>query len=348
LKNYRESKLENKGVQIPPARVAGYKYPCTGAVQEATSGQKGAGMIKSVLALILLFSSSLFALPKLLSPAELSKRIGDKNIVILEFSDTQSYMMEGHIPGAVLTEKEEWRVMEEKSGALVHRDISYYEKKFRDWGISEDTEVVIYYKGNQMNEILGAVYAYWIFHLLGHKKVSILEGGWKAWLERELPIDYEEPKPIKGNFKARYEARLKIDWRYLKSSIGKRPIIDGRPVGHYFGITKFPAAKKYGHVPCSVPLPWEWWVKRDEDSGKLYIEFPTYVGEFLKNHGIGKKDEVLLFCFGGTGAAFLYMVMDVLGFEGMKVYDASKREWEHLNLPLNRYLWETFRDCRYP
>ncbi len=302
-------------------------------------------MLKVLLA-VLVFSLSSFSLPKLLSPERLSKELGRDNLVILEFSDTQSYIMEGHIPGAVLTEKEEWRMMDKKSGALVHRDIGYYEEKFRSWGISKDTDVVIYYKGNQTNEILGAVYAYWLFHYLGHKRVSMLDGGWKAWVEKNLPVDFEDPKPKKGSFKARVNEHLKIDWKYLKESIGKRPIIDGRPVGHYFGITKFPAAKKFGHVPCSVAFPWEWWVKKDEKTGKLYIEFPSYAEAFFKNQGIGKKDEVLLFCFGGTGAAFVYMVMDMLGYEGMRVYDASKREWEYLNLPLNRFVWETFKDCK--
>ncbi len=299
-----------------------------------------------LLVLILMLAGVSQSVPKLISPGELNKLLGKPDIVVLEFSDTQSYMIEGHIPTALLTEKEEWRVMEERSGALVHRSVEYYERKFREWGISNSSHVIIYYKGNQMNEILGAVYAYWIFHLLGHDRVSILDGGWKAWIEGKHTIDYEDSTPRRGTFKARYNENLKIDWKYLKENIGKKPIIDGRPVSHYFGTTKFPAAKKYGHVPCSVPLPWEWWVKRDENTGKLYIEFPNYVSEFLKNQGIGKRDEVLLFCFGGTGAAFVYMVMDILGYEGMRVYDASKREWEHLNLPLNRYVWETFKDCR--
>ena len=302
--------------------------------------------MKNILILMLLFSAVSFSLPKLLKPEELKKHLGRQDLVLIEFSDTQSYMVEGHIPGAVLTEKEEWRVMDEKNGALVHRDTAYYEDKFRKWGISKDTHVVIYYKGNQTNEILGAVYAYWVFHLLGHKKVSILDGGWNAWIKKKLPIDYDEPAPKEGNFKANYDPYLEIDWKYLRDNIGKKPIIDGRPVEHYFGISKFPAAKKFGHVPCSVPFSWHWWVKKDDSTGKLYVEFPEYAKDFFENEGIKKKDEVLLFCFGGTGAAFVYMVMDILGYEGMRVYDASKREWEYLNLPLNRYVWETFKDCK--
>jgi len=112
------------------------------------------------------------------------------------------------------------------------------------------------------------------------------------------------------------------------------------------GIGKFPAVKKYGHIPCSVPLSWEWWIKKDKETDKLYIDFPEYVKDFLENQGIDKEDEIILFCFGGTGAVFIYWVMDVWGYKGMKVYDASKREWEYLNLPLNRFVWETFKDCR--
>ncbi len=300
-----------------------------------------------LLVLFLSFHLSL-AVPKLVSPRWLAENLDRKDLVVLEFSDSQSYLMEGHVPGAVLTEKEDWRVMDEATGALVRKSVEEYERMFRAWGINNDSQVVIYYKGNKMNEILGAVYAYWIFHLLGHEKVGILDGGWQAWLKGRYPVSYEEPRVNRGNFRASYDPRREIDARYLLRSIGKKPIIDGRPAGHYFGISKFPSAKKYGHVPCSVPLPWEWWVRRDEETGKLYIDFPQYLSEFLKNQGISEEEEVLLFCFGGTGAAFLYMVMDIHGYRGMRVYDASKREWEALDLPLNRYLWETFRDCRIP
>jgi len=289
-----------------------------------------------------------FSMPKLVSADWLKQRIQDPDIVILEFSDSQSYLTEGHIPGARLTEKEDWRVMDEKTGALVRKSIEEYERLLRKWGINNDSKVVLYYKGNQLNEVLGAVYAYWIFHLLGHEKVALLDGGWSSWLKAGYEVSYEEPSVREGNFRARYNPYKEISGDYLLKNIGKKPIIDGRPVEHYFGISKFPAAKKYGHVPCSVPMPWEWWVKKDNSTGKLFVEVPRYLDEFLKKQGIGKEDEVLLFCFGGTGAAFLYMVMDFAGYKGGRVYDASQREWEYLGYPLNIYVWETFNDCKLP
>ena len=298
--------------------------------------------------LILLISSIAFSMPKLVSPEWLKEHLEDKDLVILEFSDSQSYLVEGHIPGAILTEKEDWRIMDEKTGALVKKSVKEYEKLFRKWGINNNSKVVLYYKGNKVNEILGTVYAYWIFHLLGHEKVGVLDGGWLVWVKKGYPISYEDPEVKEGSFVANYRKEKEIDWKYLLENIGKKPIIDGRPVKHYFGVTKFPAAKKFGHVPCSVPLPWEWWVHKDEETGKLFVTVPDYLEEFLTNQGIEKEDEVLLFCFGGTGAAFVYMMMDFYGYKNMRVYDASKREWEYLNLPLNRFVWETFRDCRKP
>lgn len=304
--------------------------------------------MRSIVLLLVLGFGLTFSMPKLVSPEWLKANLKDPDLVVLEFSDSQSYLVEGHIPGARLTEKEDWRIMDEKTGALVRKSVEEYEKLFRRWGISNSSKVVLYYKGNKVNEILGTVYAYWIFHLLGHERVALLDGGWSAWAEKGYPVSYDEPVVEEGSFKARYEPYKEIKADYLLKNIGKKPIIDGRPVGHYFGVSKFPAAKKYGHVPCSVPLPWEWWVKRDEDTGKLVIKVPDYIDEFLRNQGIGKEDEVLLFCFGGTGAAFVYMMMDFAGYTGMRVYDASKREWEYLGYPLNRYVWETFRDCRAP
>ncbi len=305
------------------------------------------GIQRGVILFLLLFLNA-FGMPKLVSPEWLKEHLQDENLVILEFSNAQSYFVEGHIPGAILTEKEEWRVMDEKTGALVRKSVEEYEKMFRLWGINNDTKVVIYYKGNNRNELLGAVYAYWVFHLLGHEKVGILDKGWVGWKSKNFPVSYDEPQPKEGNFKAKYNPYKEVDWKYVYENIGKVPIIDARPPDYYFGVGKFPAAKKYGHVPCSVPFSWWWWVKEDEKTGKLYIEIPDYAEEFMSNMGLGKEDEVILFCFGGTGAAFAYVVLDIHGYKGMRVYDASKREWEALNLPLNRYVWETFKDCKVP
>ncbi len=294
---------------------------------------------------ILTFSCVAFSLPKLISPETLKKNLNRKDIIILEFGNMQSYLMDGHIPGAVLTEKEEWRIFNELNQSIVRKSINEYENMLREKGISNEKHVIIYYKGNNLNEILGAVYAYWIFHLLGHEKVSILDGGWRAWIKKKMPVDYDETEPEPGNFKARYVEYKEVNWKYVYENMNRIPILDGRPASHYFGITKFPAAKKYGHIPCSAPLPWEWWIKKDEKLNLLYIDFPKYIDVFLANMGIGREDEVILFCFGGTGSAFLYMVMDIEGFKGMRVYDASKREWEYLNLPLKKYVWETFDSC---
>ncbi len=286
-----------------------------------------------------------FGLPKLISAEELKKNLNREDIVILEFGNVQSYLMDGHIPGAILTEKEEWRIFNEFNQSLVKKPIKEYEKMLSEKGISNDKHVIIYYKGNNLNEILGAVYAYWIFHLLGHEKVSILDEGWRAWISKNYPIDYDETEAEPAKFKAKYVEYKEVNWRYVYENIGRIPILDGRPVSHYFGITKFPSAKKYGHIPCSVPLPWEWWIKKDERLNLLYIDFPEYVDAFLTNMGIGREDEVILFCFGGTGSAFLYTIMDIKGYKKMRVYDASKREWEHLNLPLVKYVWESFDSC---
>ncbi|MDQ7082038.1 MAG: rhodanese-like domain-containing protein [Aquificota bacterium] len=180
-----------------------------------------------VLAGLLTLIALGFSVPKLVPPEWLKERLGDPNLVILEFSNSQSYLVEGHIPGARLTEKEDWRVMDERTGALVKKSVEEYEAMFRSWGINNDSEIVIYYKGNNVNEILGAVYAYWIFHLLGHTKVGILDGGWNAWVKKGFPVSYDEPEIRPGNFRARYDPSKEIGWKYLKDSIGKKPIIDG-------------------------------------------------------------------------------------------------------------------------
>jgi len=120
--------------------------------------------------LTVILSGVVFSLPKLISPDELKELLGREDIVILEFSNMQSYLMDGHIPGAVLTEKEEWRVFNEVNQAIVRKSVKDYEEMLREKGISAESHVVIYYKGNNLNEILGSVYARRL-EGLGNKKI---------------------------------------------------------------------------------------------------------------------------------------------------------------------------------
>jgi 3-mercaptopyruvate sulfurtransferase SseA len=55
-----------------------------------------------------------------------------------------------------------------------------------DLGVRREMHVVIY---DQHGLSMGASRAWWLFHLFGHDRVSVLDGGLTAWLAADLPVE---------------------------------------------------------------------------------------------------------------------------------------------------------------
>ena len=140
----------------------------------------------------------------------LAEHLGDKGLSVIEMSNETSFEFDGHIPGAVFTEKSFWR-QADNDGALVRLPDKVLERRIRELGVNEGDRVVIYYKGNNLNEILGAYYLYWLFHYLGHTNVAMLERGWSGWLTAAEPVETESVDAKPGTFVARSLPSLAIN-----------------------------------------------------------------------------------------------------------------------------------------
>ncbi len=135
---------------------------------------------------------------------------------LIEISDEVSYEFDGHIPGAVPAGKEYWREQGD-DGVRTHLPISDLQDRVRTLGIDDGDHVVLYYKGHSVNEIQGTFYAYWIFDLLGHDAVSILDGGWHAWQAAGGEMDETKVDPTPGDFTARHRPELEMGVDVLHS-----------------------------------------------------------------------------------------------------------------------------------
>lgn len=267
----------------------------------------------------------------LVSPEWLKQHLTDPGLAIIEMSEVASFEFGGHIPGAVYTNKSEWR-NEAEDGALIHHETERLEQMFRDLGVDSTDGVVIYYKGSDSNEMLGAYYLLWLLHLLGHTNVGILDQGWHGWQEAWGPVASESNEVIAGNFKARPLPGLEISTTELADIRSSYMVIDGRPASHFQGAAKFPANPKYGRIPDSLSQPWENYVRQTVD-GAYYIEQPKAVPLF-ELHQPPADRPILLTCFGGTGAAVNYAVFYALGHRNMRMDDAGLRRWNAQDRPL--------------
>ncbi len=293
-------------------------------------------MTRLILCVTGLFFTLLSSAHAVLVPANVSSQwliehLKQPGLAIIEMSDEVDYSFNGHIPGSVVTNKSNWRYAAE-DGALIHYAPSILEKKIQQLGINHDDGIVIYYKGNTTDEVLGAVYLFWLFHLLGHTNVGLLDEGWHGWLKADGPIATDSKPVSRGNFTAHPLLALEIGTRELHRIYRNYMLVDGRPASHFAGLAKFDANPRYGRIAQSLSQPWQDYMRKGKD-GRVYAKAPA-MPALLKKHRPDPAAPILLTCFGGTGAAFNYVMFYIAGYRNLRVDDAAMRRWNALDLPL--------------
>ncbi len=272
-------------------------------------------------------------LDAVVSPRWLKDHIGTPGLKVIEVSDEASFEFDGHIPGAASITKSDMR-FQDADLALVHLSPEKLQEIIRARGINHSDGIVIYYKGGNINEILGAYYMFWLFHYLGHTNVAMLDRGWHGWLSAGGEVEKRAKDVATGDFVARPLAALKIKTPELYAIHDRYTVIDGRPASHFAGRKIFPGNTRYGRIAGSLNQPWEDYIKRSKD-GLIYLDM-TEVPALLKAGMITKSEPLLQTCFGGTGAAINYTLFYAHGYHNQRFHDAGLRRWNAQNLPLIR------------
>lgn len=262
----------------------------------------------------------------------LRAHLGKPGLSVIEVSSAVSYEFDGHVPGASMTTKGEWRVGEE-DGAFVHRPVDQLQSMIRALGVNDGDGVVIYGKGDTLDEVLGSAYLLWLFHYLGHDNVALLDEGWSGWLAAEAPVETDTADISLGTFKPRVQERLQFLTDEALALYQSVPVVDGRPASHFSGADKFPANTRFGRIPGSLNQSWGDYIAKDMD-GRIYMTSSLPV--LLKGTSLQPDQEILLTCFGGTGAAMNFVLFYHHGFKRLRVHDDGILRWNLRNLPLAR------------
>lgn len=286
----------------------------------------------------LLLSVALFANNGFIPVQTLKQHIDNPNYIILDISDEATYK-KGHIKNAVLTDIEKFREKVD-TYALMKQPLAV-QKEARALGINNNSSIVIYGHGNP-KDLLKESYVALILIVNGAKDVSILNGGYLAWtFESNIYASTTRTSLKEGNFTASYNPNILVNLDYVKSNIGKLPMIDARSTDIYFGTAPSLGVKRYGHIQGGMSSFWKDKFLKDEmlrpdDELKKIL---------LDGHGIQKDDEVISYCTGGLEASMnWYILYAHFGVKNAKLYDASMREWGNReDTPMERFKWELFK-----
>ncbi len=224
--------------------------------------------------------------------------------------------MRGHIPKAVYFDIDD---IADTSSHLPHMlpDAVKFSSRVRRLGLGDGNRIIVY----DQNNFFASARVWWMFRVMGHKDVHVLDGGLNAWVEEGGEIDDMPPITSERHFTPRVRTDLVMDAKALEGLVGsaRTTIIDARPDGRFFGRMPEPrAGLRSGHIPGSVNVP-----------GSLLV---TETGH-MKPAGDLKRlfkdplSPTVTTCGSGVTAAITALALARLGNWDVAVYDGSWTEW---------------------
>jgi len=228
--------------------------------------------------------------------------------------------LEGHLPNAVFFDLEK-----DFSGAVgVHGgrhplpNMAEFISKLEQAGIDENTVVVAYDHGDGPY----AARFWWLLHYLGHKKVFVLDSGFKGWTEANYSVVTEIPNVEKTIF----NININPDWlattKDVMDTVKNRSdniiLIDSREEKRYLGIEE-PIDKKAGHIPGAINKPWM--------EGLRNGQYKPVEEQKQRFSEIDSEKQLIVYCGSGVTAVPNFLALKEAGFEKVKLYVGSFSDW---------------------
>ena len=259
--------------------------------------------------------------------------LDNENVVLIDLRnkiDKGSYetYLDGHIPSSLHSDylKDGWRVGRDDVVGLLPTEAEF-EALARKLGISAGSHVVLIPAGVNSTDFGSSARAYWTFKVFGHDKVSILNGGYAAWVAA-YPGQIETGAPVApapGDFVARFQPQGYVSMEQvaaLVESKGKTTLLDGRNEAQFYGEAKHPKATNPGRIPGAKMLFQETAYDVETNKLKSVDELQTLYA------AVDAGQPVISYCNTGHWAATNWFVLsEVLGRKDVKLYDGSMVEW---------------------
>ena len=305
---------------------------------------------------ILLFSTSLMASPlvsvdwlnnkiKLSETAhpDVAVEFGQKgNIVLIDLRnriDGGSYdtFLEGHIPTSIHSNYEEdGSRFDADDGTIgVIPSQSDFQTLVRSLGINSDSHVVLIPAGVSTSDLAASTRSYWTLKVYGHDNVSILDGGYAAWLTKYpdfVDVGLPDQRP-EGNFVASFRPDLytsTVDVASIVDNQDSVVLLDGRPASQFYAEAKHPRARVAGRLPGADLLFNADAYDSEENAFKTLDELKQVFAAY-------QNANVISYCNTGHWAANNWFVLsELLGNKNVTLYDGSMVEWtSDISLPVD-------------
>ena len=229
---------------------------------------------------------------------------------------------EKHIPNAIFIDLEE---ISDLNSDLPHMisDEKYFSEKISSLGINNNDKLIIY----DMYGMFSAARIWFVFKAFGHSNVSLLNGGFPAWLDSGGDISNEINELKSTTYKAKLNKSLIANYNQVLKNLSnqKYQVLDARSPDRFSGIGEEPRpGMKSGHIPKSKNLYFNDLINQDT---KKFIE-KEEIENLIKKSDIDTKKDIICSCGSGVTACILKFAIELVHKnKNIKIYDGSWSEW---------------------
>jgi thiosulfate/3-mercaptopyruvate sulfurtransferase len=218
----------------------------------------------------------------------------------------------GHIPTAVSLPLA--RLLENDSSERVVQILE-------ELGITEKMPVVVY------DDTFGALAARvaWTFQYVGHENTALLEMTFSQWKDLGLEVETKENKFKQTKHPLNINKEMYADAPYVEAAqlIQGKLLVDSRERLNF--LTE--------HIPTAKNIPYTML-----GSNGSILRKADELKRMIENRGISQDSEIITYCGSvGTLSGLAYYALKLAGYNNVKLYPKSFKEWKSLGKPKDEF-----------
>lgn len=271
----------------------------------------------------------------LLTAEEFESELSNPDVLVIDTRGSFEAYKSAHIPGAVYFHARRDMVDKENPIENFMVDADGFQDLMQSIGVNQGLRLLVYDEG----DALGSARLFYGLENYGFDgSVSILNGGFAAWLAEEKPtssadLDTLEIITAQGNFVSRRQENKQCDIAYVTGVEpgSNKVIFDVRSAEEFEGLDV--RAERGGHIPGAVNLEWsEVLLEGDVPYYKSYHEIQAIYDSL----GITRDKEVIPHCHTNVRGSHAYFTLRLMGFDSVRPYEGSWSEYGNAaGVPVN-------------
>lgn len=199
--------------------------------------------------------------------------------------------------------------------------VEKFMSRVRALGVGDGHKIVVY----DAHGLFSAARVWWLFRLMGHDQIAVLDGGLPKWLDEGRPTEDTPPVIRDRHMTVRRRPEMVRDVTQVAqaSKLGDHTILDARSAERFRGDAPEPReGLRAGHIPGARSTPYTDLLNADGT-----MKTPEDLRAVFDAAGADLDKPVITTCGSGVTAAVINLALARIGKTDHALYDGSWTEW---------------------